>query len=131
MIASPRADSEKMLKYREFDGGGLLRNWSLSYCNITALPETFGVLVCSGGLFLHHNKLESLPVSFGNVTVGLDLDLSHNKLLCLPQGFEQIKVGTDLYLGGNEGNELYLENEAEGLVLVSQTGFPNVKGQVK
>ena len=63
MLVSPGANRQKMLR-GYIDLGGKLEYWSLTRCNISKLPPSFGALVCSGDLYLNHNKLKSLPKGF-------------------------------------------------------------------
>ena len=94
----PSARSEKLATYREFTAEGKLRNWSMSWCNIRALPESFGALECEGLLTLSDNELTCLPRSFGNIVARGNLDLRFNKLESLPEHFNQIVVGGYLCL---------------------------------
>merc|ERR1712086_66074 len=76
MLVSPGADRRKMLQGRTFSRSGKLGNWDLDHCKISKLPPSFGAVVCSGGLSLSYNKLESLAESFSEITVGRTLWLS-------------------------------------------------------
>ena len=117
-FVSPATDREEILKYRELDDNGLLKNWYLNSCKIAELPETFGDILCTGDLYLSNNLLESLPLRFSNLSVGGRLNLSNNTLRSLPPNFDQIRVGGNLFLNGNPG--------LTGI----PTEFPNVKGRV-
>ena len=59
-----------MLKCRCFDANGLLKSWDLGWCDIAKLPESFGDILCTGGLNLGGNLLESLPLGFSTLSVG-------------------------------------------------------------
>jgi hypothetical protein len=83
MLVSPGADRQEMLKYREFESDKL-EYWSLTRCNISKLPPSFGALVCSGDLYLSHNKLESLPKGFSEISVAGGPWLRGNPLEQLP-----------------------------------------------
>ena len=48
VAVSPKADREKTISGLQFDEDGLLVHWSLSNCNISALPGSFSALVCPG-----------------------------------------------------------------------------------
>ena len=118
MALNPGANRDQMLKGRNFDANGLLVNWYLNSCNIAELPETFGDILCTGGLNLSNNQLESLPLRFSNLSIGVFLSLYDNNLRSLPPNFEQIRVGGCLNLHANP--------ELTGI----PAEFPNVKGRV-
>ena len=122
MALNPDAGRDRMLGELPmgcyFDANGLVVSWNLSCCRIAELPETFGDLMCTGGLLLSGNQLESLPRSFSTLSVGRSLILYDNKLRCLPPNFEKTRVGWNLRLGGNP--------ELTGI----PAEFPNVKGRV-
>ena len=141
MALNPDADRDQMLKRRNFDANGLLVNWYLNSCNIAELPETFGDILCTGGLDLSNNLLESLPLRFSNLSVGGNLYLSSNKLRSLPPNFEQIRVRGNLTLYGNKlrclppnfdqirvGGDLNLRGNPELTGIPAD--FPNVKRTV-
>ena len=94
MLVSPRADRQKMLEDRSFDQSGKLGNWCLNNCNISKLPPSFGVLVCSGYLDLSYNKLKSLPESFSEITVASRRNLvliGNPQLTGVPENFPNVK----------------------------------------
>ena len=101
VAGSPGAESDKMLIGRKFDDTGRLVGWNMCSCKISALPQSFSALACSGSLLLNNNLLKSLPSSFGQLKVGGSLYLSYNQLESLPASFGQLKVGGDLGLGHN------------------------------
>ena len=118
VAVSPKADRARMIRGLKFDEDGLLVDWWLSNCTISALPGSFSALVCTGYLRLGHNQLKSLPSNFGELDVGGNLWLDHNQLKSLPEGFENISVDGDLCLYNNQ--------------LAQQTcTFPNVQGEVE
>ena len=102
IAVNPDVDGEKMLRGLKFDKEDLLVDWTLYNCKISALPLSFGALVCTGNLFLNNNQLGFLPADFGQLEVGGDLLLNDNQLGSLPADFGQLKVGGELYLDNNQ-----------------------------
>ena len=98
---------------------GSIKCWDLDGCGLRALPELFGPVGVSGGLWLSNKQLSCLPDSFGSITVGGNLGLDHNQLSCLPASFGSITVGGHLWLHHNQF-------EAGDV----PTHFPNVIGTV-
>ena len=75
---------------------GELTRWSMSHCSISALPESFGEVVCKGALNLNNNSLTHLPANFGSINVGGNLDLRDNFLESVPATFDMVTVGGHL-----------------------------------
>jgi len=105
------------------DEDGSIRRWDLCNCNLRVLPESFGGVRVSGGLWLDYNQLRVLPESFGSITVGGALYLKDNALISLPDSFGSTTVGGDLYLTGNQLQD-------EDLPDMWPAHFLNVSGKV-
>ena len=102
VAVSPKADREKMIRGLNFNEDGLLLDWDLSRCKISALPGSFSALVCTGYLYLQYNQLDSLPANFGELEVGGSLYLHFNELESLPADFGELEVGGNLWLDSNQ-----------------------------
>eukprot|EP00656_Telonema_subtile_P025198 TRINITY_DN27295_c0_g1_i1.p2 TRINITY_DN27295_c0_g1~~TRINITY_DN27295_c0_g1_i1.p2 ORF type:complete len:119 (-),score=25.70 TRINITY_DN27295_c0_g1_i1:45-401(-) len=94
--SSPDADEALIWKGLRFHSDGMLQDWDMPRCGLTALPEEFCMVRTTGDLNLFCNQLVSLPESFGSLAVDGDLDLSRNQLPSLPESFGVLTVAGDL-----------------------------------
>lgn len=124
----------------EWDEDGRVERMILSYCGLTALPESFGNLTnlyhfsqqgeidiitslpeSFGNLInlerldMSNCQLESLPESFGSLTSLYQIDIAENSLTSLPESFSNLNNLENLYLANNQLTTIS-ENIIGGLI---------------
>ena len=75
---------------------------NLSHNQITALPESFGLLFHMRTVIISHNKLTGLPVSFVHLVKLEKLDISHNVIRELPEGLGSMESLARLNVNSNK-----------------------------
>lgn len=77
--------------YNSFWNQHCVRQVSITYCQITSIPDTFYMLASLELLHLHHNSITTIPKTLGRIFTLKDLDLSHNKISTLPSELSNLK----------------------------------------
>eukprot|EP01095_Lingulamoeba_sp_RSL-Kostka_P010709 TRINITY_DN390_c0_g1_i2.p1 TRINITY_DN390_c0_g1~~TRINITY_DN390_c0_g1_i2.p1 ORF type:complete len:592 (-),score=264.11 TRINITY_DN390_c0_g1_i2:85-1839(-) len=87
--------------YNSFWNRHCVKQLSITYCNITTVPEKLYVLSSLEVCCLNNNKLTTLPKSMGKIYSLKCLDVSNNKIKSLPDELANLRQLQLLNIGNN------------------------------